>query len=102
VQINHLTEEPVMTQTTRPVDLSTTSDRSTIALVLAVLSVPGSLLTWDVLPGQGFVWGGIPAVAAIVLAVPALRSSRGKAIAALVIAGAMIAMMVVWTLASLG
>lgn len=91
-----------MTQTTHTSTAATTTDRSTIALVLAILSVPGSLFTWDVLPGQGFVWGGIPALAAIVLAVPALRTSRTKAIVSLVLAGAMIAMMVVWTLASLG
>jgi hypothetical protein len=86
-----------MTTTGNPVSLSTQRDRSTLALVLALISVPGSIVTWGWLPGGGFVWGLPFAVVAVVLAVPALRTSRGKALAALVVAGAMIAMTVVWT-----
>ena len=78
------------------------ADHSTIALLLAILSVPGSLLTWDVLPGQGFVWGGIPALAAVALAVPSLGTSRIKAVASIVVAGAMLLLMLVWTVAGLG
>ncbi len=89
-------------QTTSAVELDRTADRSTIALILAVLSVPGSLLTWEVLPGGGFAWGAPLAVASIVLAVPALRTSRGKAVTAIVVAGAMLAMMIVWTALELG
>ncbi len=85
------------TTTGEPVSLSNRSDHSTIALVLALISVPGSIVTWDWLPGGGFVWGLPFAVAAVVLAVPALRTSRGKALAALVVAGLMIALIVVWT-----
>jgi len=87
---------------TAPVELDHTTDRSTLALVLALLSVPGSIITWDLLPGGGFVWGAPLAVLAIILAVPSLRVARGKATAAIVIAGAMIAMMAVWTIAGLG
>jgi hypothetical protein len=71
-----------------------------VALVLALLSVPGSTLTWDALPGGGFVFGLPLALAAIALGVQAMRaadSGRGKALAAVVIAGAMVAMMAVWT-----
>jgi biotin transporter BioY len=62
-----------------------------------VLSVPGSTLAWD-LPGGGFVFGFPPAIAAVVLGVLALRrsESRGMAVAAIVIAGAMLALMIVW------
>ncbi len=72
-----------------------------LALALAALSVPGSVLTWDALPGGGFVWGLPLAVVAIFLGVQSRQRSetgRGKALAAIVIAGAMLAMMVVWTI----
>lgn len=74
-----------------------------LALALALLSVPGSLLTWDTLPGGGFVFGAPLAIVAVVLGVQARRRSlagRGKAVAAILIAGAMLAMMAVWTVAS--
>jgi hypothetical protein len=77
-------------------------DLSTIALVLGVISVPGSIMTWGALPGGGFVWGAPIALAAVVLGVLSLSQGRGKAIAAIVLGGAMLAMMVVWTVASLG
>lgn len=72
-----------------------------LALALALLSVPGSVLTWDSLPGGGFVWGLPLAVIAIFLGIQSRQrseTSRGKALAAIVIAGAMVAMMVVWTI----
>jgi hypothetical protein len=59
-------------------------------------------MTWGVLPGGGFVWGAPVALVAVVLGVRSLTQSRGKAIAAIVLGGAMLAMMVVWTLAALG
>jgi hypothetical protein len=71
-----------------------------IALVLALLSVPGSILTWDTLPGGGFVWGLPFAAAAILLGVQARRTAdigRGKALAAILIGAAILAMMTVWT-----
>jgi hypothetical protein len=73
-----------------------------LALALALLSVPGSTATWDTLPGGGFVFGAPLAIAALVLGLQTHRRSqagRGKARAAIVIAGAMLAMMVVWTIA---
>jgi hypothetical protein len=71
-----------------------------LALALGLLSVPGSMLTWDTLPGGGFVWGFPPAVVAIVLGVQSRQRSetgRGKALAAILVAGAMLATMLVWT-----
>ncbi len=54
-----------------------------IALVLAILSVPGSLLTWDVVPGGGFVTGLPLAVGAVVLGVQARRQTTPGAVRAL-------------------
>jgi len=80
-----------------------TDDRpyGAIAFVLALLSVPGSTLAWD-LP-LGGLWIGLPlGVAAIVIGVRAHRAGQrvGLATAAIVIAGLMIAQMAVWTVAS--
>lgn len=88
------------TTTRQGVDLSAQTTRPGLALALAVLSVPGSTLTWDTLPGGGFLWGAPLAIAAVVLGVEARRGSedRGKALAAIVIAGAMLAMMIVWSI----
>ena len=90
-----------MTTSTQPaVDLERSRDLSVPALVLAILSIPGSTLTWDVLPGGGFLWGFPPAIAAILLAARQLqrsRTGRGRAIAAIVIASAMILMMIAWS-----
>jgi hypothetical protein len=75
--------------------------RPVLALVLALLSVPGSTMTWDVLPGGGFVFGAPLAIVAVVLGAQARQRSetgRGKALAAILIASAMLAMMVVWTI----
>ena len=84
--------------TSRPaVDLASRRALAGPALALAILSVPGSTLAWD-LPGGGFVFGFPPAIAAVVLGALALRrsESRGMAVAAIVIAGAMLALMIVW------
>jgi hypothetical protein len=84
---------------------SATSRVSTIALVLGILSVPGSLLAWDTLPGGGFVWGLPLAVAAVAVGFQAVRSGasgRGSTIAGIVLGGAMIAMMIVWTAVGAG
>jgi hypothetical protein len=74
--------------------------RARIALILALISIPGSTVAWDSLPGGGFVFGIPPAIAAIVLGVQVRRGSegRGLATAAIVIAGSMLAMMVVFTI----
>jgi hypothetical protein len=74
-----------------------------LALVLALLSIPGSTIAWDAFSGGGFVLGLPPAIAAVVLGTQSLRSSRGgrgMAIAAIVVGGAMAAVTTVWTIAS--
>jgi hypothetical protein len=84
---------------------SSTSRTSIIALILGILSLPGSLLTWDTLPGGGFVWGLPLAVLAVILGVKAVRdgpTGRGAAVGGIVLGGAMIAMMVVWTAVGAG
>jgi hypothetical protein len=87
---------------TRPaVDVAGSPARPGLAFALAVLSVPGSTLAWN-LPAGGF-WIGVPlAVAAIVLAVRARRAAVGvgMATAAIVIAGLMLALTTVWTFVS--
>jgi hypothetical protein len=45
-----------------------------IALLLAVLSVPGVIFTWDTIPGGGFVTGVPLAIAAVVLGLRARRA----------------------------
>ena len=77
------------------------SARPVLALVLAILSVPGSTLAWD-LPAGGLYIGLPLAVAAIVLGVQARRAGRGTgvALAAIVIAGLMIAQMAIYSVVS--
>jgi hypothetical protein len=90
-----------MESTASGIDLSARSARPTLALLLALLSVPGSTLTWDTLPGGGYVFGLPLAVAAIGLGVQARRRSgtdSGRALAAIVIGGAMLAMVATWTI----
>ena len=78
-----------------------------IALLLAVLSLPGSLLPWD-----WFAWGGVVigvplAVAALVAGLRARRdpaataSGRRVATAAVVLAVVVLLIPVVWTVAGL-
>ena len=73
-----------------------------VALVAGLLSLPGSLLTWDTgLPGEGFVWGLPVAALAVVLGIAAIRShthARWAAVTGLLLGGAMVAMILVWTL----
>ena len=91
-----------MASTASGIDLPARPARPVLALVLALLSVPGSLLTWDTLPGGGFVFRLPFAIAAIQLGIQARRcaeTGRDKAIAAILIGGAMVAMMAVWTIA---
>jgi hypothetical protein len=80
------------------VDVGPPQARPGLALVLALLSIPGSTIAWD-LPAGGL-WIGLPlGIAAIVLGVRARRAGIrvGMATAAIVIAGLAIAQMAVWT-----
>jgi len=83
-----------------PIDLARKATHPGLALVLALLSVPGSTVAWDLFDPAGFVIGLPLAVAAIVLGVQARQRSengRGMATAAIVIGAAMLAMMAVWS-----
>jgi hypothetical protein len=82
------------------IDLARQPARPGLALALALLSVPGSTIAWDLFDGAGFVIGLPLAVAAVVLGVQARQRSsegRGKATAAIVIAGLMLVQMAVIT-----
>ena len=82
------------------VDVGPQRARPGLALLLAVLSVPGSTIAWD-LPAGGL-WIGLPlGVAAIVLGIRARRELAGEAgsrtaIAAIALATLAIGQMVVW------
>ncbi|MGH3691571.1 MAG: hypothetical protein ACRDT7_15575 [Microbacterium sp.] len=89
------------TTTRAGVDVAARRTYPGLALALAILSVPGSTMAWDLWEdGGGFVIGLPLAIAAIVLSVQARQRSsegRGLATAAIVIGGVMVAMMVIWT-----
>jgi hypothetical protein len=85
------------------IDLAQKPARPGLALVLGLLAIPGSTVAWDLFDGAGFVIGLPLAIAAVVLGVQARQRSqagRGKAMAAIVIGGLMIAQMVIWTVVS--
>lgn len=87
-----------------PIDLAPQRPRPVLAFVLALLSVPGSTVVWDLdLPAPGL-WIGLPlGLAAIVLGVRARRSGvrRGLATAAIVIGGLAIGQMALYMLVEL-
>ena len=79
------------------VDIAPDRPRPGLALVLALLSVPGSTIAWD-LPAGGL-WIGLPlGVTAIVLGLRARRrlAGSGTATAAIVIGALAIGQMVVY------
>jgi hypothetical protein len=81
------------------VDVAPATTRPGLALLLALLAVPGSTWAWD-LP-LGGLWIGLPlGIAAIVLGLRAHRAGAGRvmATAAIVIAGLCILQMVVYTI----
>src|SRR5262245_53918772 len=88
----------------REIDLAPPAGRPWIALLLSILSIPGSTLAWD-LP-LGGLWIGLPlAVAAIVVGRGALRAPTGRggriaARAGIALAAVAIAQMAVYTLVS--
>ena len=82
------------------IDVAPATTRPGLALLLALLAVPGSTWAWD-LP-LGGLWIGLPlGVAAIVLGLGARRAGSGRVMAttAIMIAGVCIAQMVVYTIA---
>ena len=87
---------------TRPaVDVGPPRARPGLALVLGLLSIPGSTIAWA-LP-LGGLWIGLPlGVAAIFLGIRARRAriGVGMATAAIVLASLAIAQMVVYTIVS--
>ena len=86
------------TATRQSVDVAPQAAKPGLALLLALLAVPGSTMAWE-LPAGGF-WIGLPlAIAAIVVGMKARRAGNGRTMAtvAIVIASLMIAMMAVWT-----
>lgn len=84
------------------VDVGRRPARAGLALVLALLSIPGSTLAWD-LPFGGL-WIGLPlGVAAIVLGLRARRPGIGRpgsvmAVAAIALATLAIGQMAVYTI----
>jgi hypothetical protein len=83
------------------VDVAPSQARPGLALVLGLLSIPGSTIAWS-LP-LGGLWIGLPlGIAAIVLGIRARQAGIrvGMATAAIVLAGLAIAQMVVYTAVS--
>jgi hypothetical protein len=90
------------------VESTRTSRVSIVALILGLLAVPGSTLTWStraddsfVWPGGGFAWGAPLAIAAVAVGVHAVRRgapARRAAVAGVVLGAAMIAMLAIWTI----
>jgi hypothetical protein len=74
-----------------------------LALLLAVLAIPGSLLPWDWFALGGLVIGLPLALAAIVVGMRARRDGQGRAMAttAVAIGAAAVLIPVVWTTAAL-
>jgi hypothetical protein len=78
--------------------------RPALALVLALLSVPGVLLTWDVVPGGGFTTGVPLGIAAIIVGLQARARLSGAAgtriaLSAIVVAGLALASVAFFTIA---
>ncbi len=73
-----------------------------LALLLAVLAIPGSLLPWDWFRFGGLVIGVPLAVAAIAVAVRARRDGRAPVMTGIAIAIGVAALLipVVWTIAA--
>ncbi len=91
------------TMMNRSVDVGETRARPGLALFLALLSVPGTTMVWDLdVPLPGF-WIGLPlGVAAIVLALrarrePITKAGRGMTIGAIILSTLAIGQMLIWT-----
>jgi hypothetical protein len=90
----------------RSVDVGPTRARPGLALLLALLSVPGTTMVWDLdVPVPGLWIGGPLGVAAIVLAVrarrePISKAGSGMALAAIILAALALGQMIIWTAVS--
>jgi hypothetical protein len=87
----------------RSVDVGPTRARPGLALLLAILTVPGTTMVWDLdVPVPGLWIGGPLGVAAIVLALRARKegASRWMTTTALVLAALALGQMLIWTLVS--
>lgn len=78
--------------------------RPVLALVLALLSVPGVVITWDLVPGGGFTTGVPLGIAAIVIGLQARARLAGApgsrmALSAVVVAGLAVASVAFFMLA---
>jgi hypothetical protein len=90
------------TSATRPaIDVGPAEAHPGLALLFAILAVPGSTLAWD-LPAGGLYIGLPLAIVAVVLGLKARRANTGTRMAtvAIVLAGLCILQMAVWTIAS--
>jgi len=91
----------------RTVDVGPTRARPGLALLLALLSVPGTTVVWDLdVPVPGFWIGGPLGVAAIVLAMrarqePIGKGARAMAMAAIVLATLALGQMVIYSVVSI-
>ena len=88
------------THTARPaVDLAPSAPaRPGLALALALIALPGVTLTWDLVPGGGFLTGVPFALAAVVLGVQArgrLAGATGRRLATSAVVIAALALFVV-------
>jgi len=84
------------------VDVGEKSNRPLIALILGILSVPGSTVAWD-LPAGGL-WIGLPlGIAALVIGSRARRDNGGSTMATIgmVLAALAIAQMAIWIAVSI-
>jgi hypothetical protein len=90
----------------RSVDVGPTHARPGLALLLALLSVPGTTMVWDLdVPVPGLWIGGPLGVAAILLALRARREPISKAgsamaLAAIILATLALGQMIIWTAVS--
>lgn len=88
------------------VDVGPTRARPGLALLLALLSVPGTTMVWDLdVPVPGLWIGGPLGVAAIVLAVrarrePISKAGAGMALAAIILATLALGQMIIWSAVS--
>jgi hypothetical protein len=86
------------TRATVDLDPSRPTAYPRLAFALALLAIPGVVLTWGAVPGGGFTTGVPLAIVAIILGI---RARPGRmATAAVVIGAVCFAFVAIWTVAS--